>query len=368
MVLPFRASHNVSFSFLPPPPAGQPEPGNIECPVWALPFDTGDCGPDLEYDNAFLELQQAARGKPETQFEPATPPDWNAVETGSLVLLQKSRDLRLVVLWAESQLNLKGLSRLPEGLNAFAALLEAAWPSVNPQLDDGDPYARLNVVESLGFGGSFFQSLRNCVVVRNPRIGEIRLKDFEALTGNSPGTELPVVREQVEQFFRSPEGMAVELRSVVQASLGGMKRILAALTPHVDMDRLPQLPELKALLGYLQSCLPLPKMEQTTDAMPPSHLADSVVVGDQVASARQVGFNGAHGIQSRAQALAAIDQVCSYLEHAEPTNPAQLLLKRARRLIDKNFMQLMKDLAPEALAEVAKIMGVNPDSLEQEDA
>lgn len=78
--------------------------------------------------------------------------------------------------------------------------------------------------------------------------------------------------------------------------------------------------------------------------------------------------NALHGIQSREQALAAIDQVCIYLERAEPTNPAQLLLKRARRLIDKNFMQLMKDLAPEALAEVAKIMGVNPDSLEQEDA
>ncbi|WP_334119074.1 type VI secretion system protein TssA [Limnobacter sp.] len=368
MVLPFGALHNVSFSFLPPPSAGLPESFSATVPAWALPFDNGECGPDLEYDNAFLELQQAARGRPETQFEPATPPDWNAVETGSLALLQKSRDLRLVVLWAESQLNLKGLSRLPEGLNAFAALLETAWPSVNPRLDDGDPYARLNVVESLGFGGSFFQSLRNCVVVRNPRIGEIRLKDFEVLTGNSPGTELPVVREQVEQFFRSPEGMAIELRSVVQESLSALTRILAALTPHVDMDRLPQLPELKALLGYLQSCLPLQKMEQTTDAMPPSGLADSTLNGDQATNARQVGFNGAQGIQSRAQALAAIDQVCSYLEHAEPTNPAQLLLKRARRLIDKNFMQLMKDLAPEALAEVAKIMGVNPDSLEQEDA
>lgn len=368
MVLPFGASHNVSFSFLPPPPAGSPESVNTTVPAWALPFDNGECGPDLEYDNAFLELQQAARGKPETQFEPATPPDWNAVETGSLALLQKSRDLRLVVLWAESQLNLKGLSSLPEGLNAFAALLESAWPCVNPQLDDGDPYARLNVVESLGFGGSFFQSLRNCVVVRNPRLGEIRLKDFEALTGNSPGTELPVVREQVEQFFRSPEGMAHELRSVVQESLSGLKRILAALTPHVEMDRLPQLPELKALLAYLHSCLPSPKMEQTTDSMPPSVLPNSTLIDDQAANARQAVFNSAQGIQSRAQALAAIDQVCSYLEHAEPTNPAQLLLKRARRLIDKNFMQLMKDLAPEALAEVAKIMGVNPDSLEQEDA
>lgn len=337
-------------------------------PAWASPFEQGDCGPNLEYDNAYLELQQAAIGKPESQFEAATPPDWNAVELGALALLERSRDLRLVALWAESQLNLKGLSHLPQGLNAFAALLENAWPQVNPPLDEGDPYARLNVVESLGFGGSFFQSLRNCIVVRNPRIGELRLKDFEVLTGNSPGAELPVVRDQVEQFFRSPEGMVLGLHGLIDSCLQGFARIQSALIPHVESDRLPQLPEVKSLFVHLRSCLPAPVMEQNSTTAPPNALCESNSAIKQLATAQAQTFSAAHGIQSRAQALAAIDQVCSYLEQAEPTNPAQLLLKRARRLIDKNFMQLMKDLAPEALAEVAKIMGVNPDSLEQEDA
>lgn len=360
----------MSFTFL-TPPTGVVAPQHSP-PAWANPFPQGDCGPNLEYDNAFLELQQAAVGKPETQFEPATPPDWNTVETGALALLEKSRDLRLVLLWIESQLNLLGLSRLPHSFEAFALLLETAWPTVNPPLDEGDPYARLNVVESLGFGGSFFQSLRNCVVVRNPRIGELRLKDFEALTGNSSGTELPVVRDQVEQFFRSPEGMASQLRNTVQGSVAGRKRILNALGAHVEHDRLPQLQELKSLLEHLLVFLPEPSMEQTPGLPPPSSLRESTSMIDQAAFAPSITQPLAglaqSGISSRAQALAAIDQVCSYLEQAEPTNPAQLLLKRARRLIDKNFMQLMKDLAPEALAEVAKIMGVNPDSLEQEDA
>lgn len=358
----------MSFTFLPPPVVTTAQPENIVLPAWALPFENGGCGPDLEYDNAYLELQQAALGKPESQFEAATPPDWNAVEVGALALLERSRDLRLAALWAESQLNLKGLSHLPEGLNAFAALLENAWPSVNPPLDDSDPYARLNVVDSLGYGGSFFKSLRNCVVVRNPRLGEIRLKDFEALTGNSPGTELPVVREQVEQFFRSPEGLALGLYGLLESCLQGFARIQSALAAHVEADRLPQLPEVKSLFSYLRSCMPAPTMEQNPALSPPTPLYEPNLTTEQWAAGKSVAFNAVQGIQSRAQALAAIDQVCSYLEHAEPTNPAQLLLKRARRLIDKNFMQLMKDLAPEALAEVAKIMGVNPDSLEQEDA
>ena len=52
--------------------------------------------------------------------------------------------------------------------------------------------------------------------------------------------------------------------------------------------------------------------------------------------------------------------VCEYLERAEPTNPAPLFLRRARNLIGHNFLQLMKVLAPDALAAVAKVVGVDP--------
>jgi type VI secretion system protein ImpA len=56
--------------------------------------------------------------------------------------------------------------------------------------------------------------------------------------------------------------------------------------------------------------------------------------------------------------------ICAYLERSEPTNPAQLLLRRAERLIDKSFLQLVRDLAPDAVGEVARIMGVDPDSIQ----
>ena len=55
--------------------------------------------------------------------------------------------------------------------------------------------------------------------------------------------------------------------------------------------------------------------------------------------------------------------VCEYLDRTEPTNPAQLLLRRARHLISHNFLQLIKALAPEALEEAARIMGVDPASV-----
>ena len=56
--------------------------------------------------------------------------------------------------------------------------------------------------------------------------------------------------------------------------------------------------------------------------------------------------------------------ICEYLERAEPTNPAPLFLKRARQLIGQNFLQLLKALAPQALSDVAGMVGVDPDAVE----
>ena len=70
-----------------------------------------------------------------------------------------------------------------------------------------------------------------------------------------------------------------------------------------------------------------------------------------------------HSVDTRQEAIRAIELVCSYLERNEPTNPAQLLLRRAARVIDKNFLQLVRELAPDAVKDVARIMGVDPSTV-----
>ena len=67
---------------------------------------------------------------------------------------------------------------------------------------------------------------------------------------------------------------------------------------------------------------------------------------------------------TRDEAVKAIDLVIDFLERTEPTNPAPLFLRRARQLIGHNFLQLMKVLAPDAMAEVARIVGVDPESVQ----
>jgi type VI secretion system protein ImpA len=43
-----------------------------------------------------------------------------------------------------------------------------------------------------------------------------------------------------------------------------------------------------------------------------------------------------------------------------------MLLRRAARMIDKNFLQLVRELAPDAVKDVARVMGVDPKTVDEE--
>ncbi len=55
------------------------------------------CGPNLEYDPLFLELEQNALGKPEVQYGktivPAVAPEWKVVKKQAFELLGRAREL-----------------------------------------------------------------------------------------------------------------------------------------------------------------------------------------------------------------------------------------------------------------------------------
>ncbi|MES3022241.1 MAG: type VI secretion system protein TssA, partial [Pseudomonadota bacterium] len=67
---------------------------------------------------------------------------------------------------------------------------------------------------------------------------------------------------------------------------------------------------------------------------------------------------GAGAPASRAEASRLLCQACDMLEHSEPAHPAPLLVRRAIRLLDMNFLDLVRELTPDALAEVERLSGI----------
>src|SRR5512137_2857720 len=121
--------------------------------AWLQPLadEAAPCGPDLEYDNDFLAITQAAAGKPESQFGGAEPPDWRAVVELADSMFERSRDLRLAIFWLRASLHLQGYGALPVGLKLVLGLMENHWDHVHPlpDPDDGDQYARVNALTLL---------------------------------------------------------------------------------------------------------------------------------------------------------------------------------------------------------------------------
>ena len=63
-------------------------------------------------------------------------------------------------------------------------------------------------------------------------------------------------------------------------------------------------------------------------------------------------------LRSREDAIRMLDKACEWIERNEPSNPAPLLIRRAQRLMSKNFMEIIRDLIPDGIDQVTRIAGV----------
>ena len=70
-------------------------------------------------------------------------------------------------------------------------------------------------------------------------------------------------------------------------------------------------------------------------------------------------------IRSPKDVLSALEKVCQYYEQNEPSSPVPLLVRRAQRLVSKSFVEIIRDLSPEATKQVEGIGGIGRDSAKE---
>ena len=342
--------------------AGSPARSTI-VDAWLQPLADSACGENLEYDDEFREMEKAAIGRPPSQFEAeGVAPDWRAVLGHSQNLFERSRDLRVAIYWTRARLRLDGAATLPEGLRLIEGLLARFWDELHPVPDDGDAYARVNALNDMCSLAGMLGDLREALVLNDRSIGELRGRDVEVALGvlEPRSGDTAVSRSTVEQMLRDAAESNPALREFPQVALAKVAELQQLMRDRVGYAAAPELQPLVTVLTGIR------------DLMPGAREAASEVgaEGDGggaagEAGSRRGGSRGglSGGIESRNDALRAIDIVCEYLERTEPTNPAQLLLRRARKLMDKNFVELVRELAPESLNEVARVMGISAEEL-----
>jgi type VI secretion system protein ImpA len=336
------------------------EEASAQVQAWLQPLadESGPSGADLEYDNAFLELTQAAAGKPESQFGPAEPPDWPAVREGAAALFERTRDLRVAIYWLRAGVRLQGYAGLPSGLQLVGGLVEQMWDTVHPlpDPDDGDPYARVNALTLLREPAGLLGDLHATPVLRERALGEVLGRSVALACGLvvAAGDETPPSRDTLARTLAAAVERLPTLRDTALDVAERVRALQVALNDRLGGSDAPDLKPLQDQVDAVAALMPAADGASALDEAAASGSADGAPAG--------AGFSGVVG--SRDEALRAIDMVCEYLERTEPSNPAPLFLRRARQLVNHNFLQLMKELAPGVMPDVARIVGVDPDSVQ----
>lgn len=319
------------------------------------------CGPNLEYDAAFLELEQSAKGKPGQEFggtviQPEEP-DWATVGERAVSLLKRTKDLRVAVYLTRALVNTDGVSGLNLGLKLILQLLERFWDHVHPALDpefNNDPTMRVNALAPLVDSGGLLRDFGKSPFLQSRSVGRILVRDVEIALGKQPAPQGAAMT--LEQLTAMARAIADEDRSALAYPEEAQQTLLALnslLLKKVDAARVVDVKPMANILSSLVS------MSNTVlAAMTPAQGGvDGASVGgeSQGVPARAGASSGE--IRNRDDALRLLDRVCDYLERHEPTNPAPLLIRRAKRLMVMNFVDIIRDIAPESMNQVETITG-----------
>ena len=330
------------------------------------------CGEDLEYDPKFAEMEKLARGMPERQFGgtiiPAEPPDWRGVGKAAQTLLERTRDLRVAVYLTRSLLQAEGLPGFAAGLALVDGLVERFWDKVYPQLDpddNNDPTLRVNTIVALCDPETTLRALREIPLVSSRTLGRFSLRDIHIVTGvltpvaAKEPTE-PPTQAKIDGAFQEVDLEELKVTAgAANEAMGRVERIEALLTDRVGVT---QAPDMSALTGVLKEMRQvLTEQLRRRGVNPAEELA--AVEADEGVDSGSAGSAGAvqrlvvGEIANREDALRMIDRVCEYFNRYEPSSPVPFLLKRARILAGKDFMEILQDIAPGGTSQADLIFG-----------
>ncbi len=343
-------------------------------------------GENLENEPAFGALERAARGKPEQQagsaIIPAEEPDWKDVDAQATALLEQTHDLRILQLLAVARLNLRGLPGFAEVLAAIREQLQSHWTDVHPQLDpedDNDPTLRANALFSLADSGRVLRVLRDLPLVASARAGKISWRDIGISTG---AIEPPDDRDKLTEatirgaFTDADADRIAELREALTAAIADTTAIPAAFDEQAGYGTGPDLSELTKILRemsrYIERYAPqaeaqeedAPEDAAAEDADGEAAADDDDAGGDaEEGTARPARRRGGSAaslgpVTTRADAVRLLDLAIAYYERYEPSSPLPLLIGRARRMADKNFLDILRDMAPEGVESAQRLFGV----------
>jgi type VI secretion system protein ImpA len=253
-----------------------------------------------------------------------------------------------------------------EGLPAFLGTLSVAahwlnqfWAQVYPLVDD-DAILRKNALNSFADRMAIVDGVRRLPVVRHPVLGTFSLRDFEIATGQlakPDGEEVPDEAAMRSILAASAAADLTTLQTSVLAGLDALKAIETRMREQGGSESAPTFDPLVTQLVQLQRLL------SDGLAAHPNAPAEAPAGGNgaSTTSTAATSSGSLQAINSRHDAIRALDAVSAYFRANEPSSPIPLFIERAKRLVAKDFLEVLADIAPDALSQARSAGGLRDD-------
>ncbi len=228
--------------------------------------------------------------------------------------------------------------------------LQTYWAGTYPLVDE-DAILRRNALNCFGDPMAVLDGLRRLPLVVSRQHGSFSLRDVDIATGQlqpPDGDSRPDENRIAAAFAEMPVERLQQLQQAASEAIEAVKAIEATMSADGGSDAVPEFNPLAAQLVKIDRLLRARLAEREGAAEP----------GDDA-----VGAEGPPGqvgaIRSRQDAIRALDAVAEFFRRSEPSSPIPLFLERAKRLVSKSFLEVLADIAPEALATARSAGGLS---------
>ncbi len=358
------------------------EPSMVETPdaeIMLPPVSPDDpCGPDLDLagDAEFMNFVAATDGLLPTRNYYAfnrESIDFPAAFQTAENLLQRSHDLRLLVLLAKLSILNRDIGGFAHWLSAIAWSLRTHWDEVHPRADEGDYSVRLAQLQSLDERVAVELPLQYAPLAHGQRDGALVFRAQLVALGEAKPYVESRINARGESETSAAEKLApaaaidrillsVEIEKLVEIhrTVQRIGDALAAIT-NITAERVgfekavgfkALAPLVQRMADFLQGALA--KRDPTLAPAP------EAPGGERAGESAQAETTAAPGaLATLADVDAALGAALGYFAAAEPSSPALLLIGQARETLGKNLYDVMKLLAP-THADAARVF-VGPD-------
>lgn len=328
--------------------------------------DDSPCGERQHNSALFFEMLKA-RGGGETQSFSGDgkgagekgDSDWKLVKRNASELLKSCHDLEIAVQLTISLLHTNGFSGLASGLLLIRQLTEQYWDCVHPELDidypdqpDEQAVERVNILSELG-AMPFKLVVRKHPVIEHNILGKFSLNDMQAAHSDKPQEGAPKPEHIDGAFLEIGEDAIKEIKESVNISIVEAETIENFFKEKTGPASYPDLSGLYTTLKEINLIL----ADKVQDDEPEEVGIEEGSVTSTGSQQNTPKFNAGE-INNRDDVIKAIDKICEYYQKHEPGSPIPLLLKRVKELTNKNFIEVLENLAPDGIGQANNIFGI----------